>query len=96
MCFLFGNKAVDEIMGLYICADVRHPSFYELYVSWLPVIVYDTMLCLLALWHGIRNWLEYRIRRMDGVNIADAVIKGNVRYFLWYVSALLRQRHRTR
>lgn len=84
-CYLFGNIVTNEILeGLYIC-NVQGPYFYELYIFWLPLLVWDSMLCLLALWHGIRNCISgYRARRMDGVHIADVVVKGNAGYFFWY------------
>ncbi|KAF8546466.1 hypothetical protein OG21DRAFT_1119902 [Imleria badia] len=82
--FRLHARITDEIMmGLYICADVHPLSFYQSYLFWLPVIMYDTMLCLLALWHSISNWRsEHPVRRMDGVNITDTLVKGNLRYFL--------------
>ncbi|KAH0828772.1 hypothetical protein J3R83DRAFT_3210 [Lanmaoa asiatica] len=74
----------NEIMtGLYICS-VDLPSFFRLYIFWLPVLVYDTGLCLLALWYGISVWMSgYRARRMDGAYIADVLLKGSAGYFLW-------------
>ncbi|KAF8125424.1 hypothetical protein EV363DRAFT_630127 [Boletus edulis] len=82
--YLYSDLAItNEILpGLYICADTQAPSFYEPYVIWLPVIVYDGILCLLALWHGIRTWMSDRTKRLDGVYIADVLIKDNVGYFL--------------
>jgi len=69
--------------GLYICADVRGPSFYQEYLFWLPFIVYDGMLCMLALWHGISSRMSgYHAKWKTGIYVADILIKGNVGYFL--------------
>jgi len=69
--------------GSYICTDVHSPSFFQMYIFWLPVIVGHGVLCLVALWHGIRNWMSgYRIRGMNRVHLADVLIKGNVGYYL--------------
>jgi len=85
--YLFGNIATNEIAkGLYICANTQSPPFYRSYDIWLPVVVYDGILCLLAVWHGVRSWMTgYRTGRSDGVNIADILVKGNAGYFLWCV-----------
>ena len=80
------NTVVNEIQpGLYICADTNAPSFYRQYIIWLPVIVFDGVLCLLAVWNGVNHWMSgYRPKRIDGVYIADALIKGNAIYCVWY------------
>ncbi|KAH0828765.1 hypothetical protein J3R83DRAFT_3201, partial [Lanmaoa asiatica] len=80
--FIDDSRITNEIVaGLYICT-VDGPSFFRLYIFWLPVLVYDTGLCLLALWYGISIWMSgYRARRMDGVYIADVLVKGNAGYF---------------
>lgn len=39
----------------YICANAHDPSFYRPYVFWLLIVVYDSILCLLALWRGVRT-----------------------------------------
>lgn len=82
---LFGKKTIvtNEVLpGLYVCADVRAPSFYRLYLLWLPLIVYDGALCLLALWHA---WISgYRVGRTDGACIQDGLVAGNASYFFWY------------
>ena len=86
MHYRFGNIATNEFqIGLYICADIDGPSFYQPYVIWLPVVVYDGILGLLAIWCGVSIWMAgYRAKRMDGVHIADVLVKGNVGYFVWY------------
>ncbi|KAF8121058.1 hypothetical protein EV363DRAFT_1366785 [Boletus edulis] len=90
--YLYSDLATtNEILsGLYICADTQAPSFYRPYVIWLPVVVYDSILCLLALWHGIRTWMSgYRTKQLDGVYIADVLIKDNVGYFLCILLAYI-------
>ncbi|KAN0082450.1 hypothetical protein V8E55_008245 [Tylopilus felleus] len=78
------SQITNEILpGLHICANIDGPSFYQPYVLWLPVVVYDGILCLLAAWRGIRSWMQgYRAKRVDGVYIADVLVKDNVGYFL--------------
>jgi len=84
-------QITNEILtGSYMCADENAPSFYRLYVLWLPAIVGDSILCLLALWHGIRTWMSgYRISGKNTMFLADALIKGNVGYFLCVILASL-------
>ncbi|KAN0082462.1 hypothetical protein V8E55_008257 [Tylopilus felleus] len=73
----------ETLPGLHICANTQGPSFFQPYILWLPVVVYDGILCLLAAWRGIRSWMEgYRFRRLNGVYIADVLVKDNVGYFL--------------
>ena len=80
----------ETLPGLHICANTQGPSFFQPYILWLPVVVYDGILCLLAAWRGIRSWMEgYRFRRLNGVYIADVLVKDNVGYFLWYACSFL-------
>lgn len=90
MRYLFGNIVTNEIlMGLYICADMDAPSFYRPYVIWLPIVVCDGILCLLAVWYGVSVWMAgYRAKRSDGVRIADVLVRGGVGYFVWYACPL--------
>lgn len=93
-----GNIASNEILnGIYVFGVVKAPAFYELYIFWLPLLVWDSILCSLVLWHGIRDYISgYRARRWDGVHITDVLIKGNAGYFVWYApstSPFPRQRH---
>lgn len=73
--------------GLYICADVNIPPFYHLYLLWLPVVVYESILYLFVLWYGVGHWMSgYRIQQMnDRVSVTDGLVTGNASYFLWYV-----------
>ena len=72
-------------MGLYICADTQALSLYPPYVVRLPVVVYDGILCLLAVWRGVRIWMSgYRANRLDGVHIAEILVQDNAGYFVWY------------
>ncbi|KAI9573082.1 hypothetical protein HD554DRAFT_2167369 [Boletus coccyginus] len=77
-------QTTNEIAkGLYICANTQSPPFYRSYDIWLPVVMYDGILCLLAVWHGVRSWVTgYRVGRSDGVNIASILVIGNAGYFL--------------
>lgn len=86
MGYLFANTVTNEILiGLYICANTQAPSFYHQYVLWLPVVVYDGLLCLLAVRRGVSSWMSgYRAKRLDGVYITDILVKDNVGYFVWY------------
>lgn len=69
-------------MGLYVCANEDGPPFYRSYGFWLPVTVYDGILCLLALWYGVGIWMSgRRLNRMNGVYISDSLVKGNAGYF---------------
>jgi len=79
-----GSQITNEIMnGLYICADLEAPSFYRQYVIWLPVVAYDGILFLLAARRGVSIWMSgYRAKRVDGVYIADVLVKDNVGYFV--------------
>lgn len=53
------NLVANEIPpGLYICAVVHGPSFFQPYLMRLPVVTYDGILCLLATWHGVRSWMS--------------------------------------
>lgn len=94
-CLIIVTNEIET--GLYICADTQAPSFYHQYIIWLPVIVFDGVLCVLALWYGISHWMSgYRAMRIDGVYIADALIKGHATYFFWYaLSPLLRYPNRS-
>ncbi|KAG8221435.1 hypothetical protein J3R82DRAFT_1626 [Butyriboletus roseoflavus] len=86
------TEIVNESVGLYICADLRSPSFYQTYIFWVPVIGYDSILFMFALWHCIRTWVSTYRRaetRWKGsvraLTITDVLIAGNVGYFLGYV-----------
>jgi len=76
-------KITNNLLGaLYICGDVKAPSFYRAYVIWLPVLVYDGLLCLLALWSGIDHWRSgHCAERLHLRCIADTLVVGNVAYF---------------
>ena len=90
------TPVTNEILkGLYICADVRIPSFGQTYVLWVPVIVYDTILCLLVVWPCVRTWISaYRragARWTDSVRtitITDELVAGNAGNFFGYVGRL--------
>jgi hypothetical protein len=86
MGYLFGNVVSNELLtGLYICANMQGPSFYHPYVIWVPVVVYDAILCILAVWRGASIWMSgYRAKRLDGVYITDILVKDNAGYFVWY------------
>lgn len=95
---LFGNTATNEITtGLYMCASEDGPTFYYSYGFWLPVTVYDGILCLFALWYGVSTWMSgYCANGMNRVHIVDALVKGNMGYFFRYArspSLWPRQRH---
>lgn len=83
---LFGNAVTNEIMaGFYICVDLGGPSLYHSYGIWLPIIVYDGILFLLALWKSVSSWISGdRARQINGARITDALVKGNASYFFRY------------
>jgi hypothetical protein len=84
--WLRNTLVTNEVLpGLYICADLRAPSFYRLYLLWLPWIVYDGALCLLALWCAVGCWRSGRgLGRTDGACIQDSLVAGNASYFFLY------------
>jgi len=76
-------QITNEILTSYICADIDGPSFFQMYMYWLPVIVCHTVLCLLALWRGVRNCMrESRIHGMNRARLADILVKGNTTHYL--------------
>ncbi|KAH0831105.1 hypothetical protein J3R83DRAFT_13671 [Lanmaoa asiatica] len=87
LLILFGNISHerDSAGVTHVSRRTRPIILPVVHLLGLPVLVYDAVLCLLALWYGIKSWMSgYRTKRMDGVHIADALVKGNAGYFFWY------------
>ncbi|KIJ62348.1 hypothetical protein HYDPIDRAFT_114878 [Hydnomerulius pinastri MD-312] len=72
----------EPVAGLYICTDIWGSTIFKFYSFWIPVVIFESILCLLALCVSIRHLLSgYRARGINGVDLSGALVKGNVFYF---------------
>ncbi|KAH7920725.1 hypothetical protein BV22DRAFT_1132849 [Leucogyrophana mollusca] len=65
-----------------ICVAEDVPGFF--FAWWLPVIVFEGLLCMFALSAGVRQLVSRtKMEGFRGGRAVDALVKGNVFYFLW-------------
>ncbi|KAF9221499.1 hypothetical protein BS17DRAFT_249080 [Gyrodon lividus] len=72
----------QPLPGIYICSATDTPRVF--YSFWIPPLVYEAVLCSLAIWIGVKRSREY-IRPVHvqghGMRLVDVVVMGNVLYF---------------
>ncbi|KIJ62268.1 hypothetical protein HYDPIDRAFT_30532 [Hydnomerulius pinastri MD-312] len=79
------NVRVDSINepapGIFICADLNVPKFFD--SIWLPPLIFESILCLLAIRIGIQRSKDHlRPGLISGTRLVNAVLMGNVMYFV--------------
>lgn len=75
----------EPLPGIHICAPINMPSYYV--VFWVPVISFEIVLVLLAIWKCIEHIKE--IREMYGWNrrsLLNILLRDNIGYFFVYVA----------
>ncbi|KIJ66090.1 hypothetical protein HYDPIDRAFT_110240 [Hydnomerulius pinastri MD-312] len=85
-----GTQTVNEpLPGIYICASTRIPPIF--YSFWYAPITFECILCLLALWVGIKRSREefHLVPIGAGTRLVDVLILGNVLYFVGILLACI-------
>jgi len=68
------------------CSPSQRPRFY--YALWLPVVSYETILFLLAVFKGIREIMDIRtLRRTTGSSLLHILVRDNIMYFFLTLAA---------
>ncbi|KAH7925224.1 hypothetical protein BV22DRAFT_1129157 [Leucogyrophana mollusca] len=71
----------DPLPDVKICAVDNLPNF--LFSLWMPIIIFEGLLCMFALWAGVKQLvLRSKLEGFRGGRAVDALVKGNVFYFL--------------
>ncbi|KIJ62709.1 hypothetical protein HYDPIDRAFT_41839 [Hydnomerulius pinastri MD-312] len=69
--------------GIYICSVATISAPRVFYSFWLPPVIFESILCLLAIRIGIqRSKEQFRPALISGTRLLNVVIKGNVVYFV--------------
>ncbi|KIJ61106.1 hypothetical protein HYDPIDRAFT_116361 [Hydnomerulius pinastri MD-312] len=76
----------EPLPGLNVCTDTNTPKIF--YSYWLPVIGFEGILCILALYAGFEH-SQNRFKGPGGGRLVDAIIKGNVLYFVFILVACI-------
>ncbi|KIJ58958.1 hypothetical protein HYDPIDRAFT_33664 [Hydnomerulius pinastri MD-312] len=67
--------------GIFVCTDLDSPKIY--YSFWLAPLIFESILCLLAIRIGIlRSKDHFRPALISGARLVDVIIMGNVMYFV--------------
>ncbi|KIJ62694.1 hypothetical protein HYDPIDRAFT_30286 [Hydnomerulius pinastri MD-312] len=82
-------KGVNEpAAGIFICDDLNTPKIF--YSFWLAPLVFESILCLLAIRIGIqRSKDHFRPTSIRGTRLVNVVVMGNVVYFVGILLACI-------
>lgn len=60
------------------------------YTYWIPLLLFDSMLCTMALVRGLQEYKSERFLFRRGRTLFEILIRDSVLFYLAYVSAMLR------
>ncbi|KIJ60035.1 hypothetical protein HYDPIDRAFT_32614 [Hydnomerulius pinastri MD-312] len=85
---VIANTVNEPASGIFICDDLNTPKIF--YSFWLAPLVFESILCLLAIWIGIQRSKEhFRPASIRGTRLVNVVIMGNVGYFVGILLACI-------
>ena len=72
--------AALALPGTTFCKTIKdwHTSF----VFWIPILCYETLLCLLALYKGYENHRKDVSKECSGPRVLDILVRDSIIYFL--------------
>lgn len=74
-------KASSHILpGVPVCVPIGVPS--HLYAFWIPMIVFESLLCGMALFRGFQGVFGGRALFRSGRHLVDILVKDSIIYFL--------------
>jgi hypothetical protein len=77
------SKPVPQI---HICTPTNVPSYF--YAFWLPIIAFECILLLLALWIGGKHIFElWTIRQWNSEKVISILLRDSIFYFLATLAA---------
>jgi len=79
--------AVSEPLSqVHICTPINVPSYF--YAFWLPIISFECILLLLALWIGGQHIFElWTLRQWDSERVISILLRDSIFYFLATLAA---------
>jgi len=69
-----------NIAGFSFCAAGN--TTHHFYAFWIPILVYETILCVLAMLRGIQNYRETSSVYLSGKRIFAILVRDSILYFL--------------
>ncbi|KAH8103348.1 hypothetical protein BXZ70DRAFT_1005772 [Cristinia sonorae] len=70
----------NVIPGVPFCVPLELPKTF--YAFWIPLLISETLLCGLALWRGLQNYLSRKSLYQSGRRLVEILIRDSFLYFL--------------
>ncbi|KAH8103543.1 hypothetical protein BXZ70DRAFT_1005942 [Cristinia sonorae] len=68
------------VPGLSFCIPLNSPKTF--YAFWIPVLLSETVLCVLALWRGLQSYFQLRGIQRSTYSLFDILIRDSCLYYV--------------